>query len=137
MKCGTKGSLAVLAAGAWVNASEFFRNELLLKGFWTYHYKNMGLTFPSAPINGMVWVLWGFVFASTVFVVSRKFTLVQTIALVWVYGFVLMWLVTGNMGVLPFEILFYAIPLSLIEAFGAAYICWKVAPPRVCQALPA
>jgi hypothetical protein len=37
-------------------------------------------------------------------------------------GFVLMWLVTGNMAVLPFGILVYAIPLSIIEVAVAALI---------------
>jgi len=52
--------------------------------------------------------------------------LVQTTFLSWFAGFVLMWLVAGNLGVLPFGILLYAIPLSLIEAFVATYILFKL-----------
>lgn len=36
-----------------------------------------------------------------------------------------MWLVIGNLGVLPFGILPIAIPLSLFEAFLATYIIFK------------
>jgi hypothetical protein len=37
-------------------------------------------------------------------------------------GFVQMWTVIGNLGVLPFGILGIALPWSLGEAFGAAWI---------------
>jgi hypothetical protein len=33
-----------------------------------------------------------------------------------------MWLVVGNLGVLPFRMLLYAIPLSLLEAYVAGLI---------------
>jgi hypothetical protein len=42
-----------------------------------------------------------------------------------------MWLVCGNLGVLPFGILPHAVPLSLLEAFLAAIICVKVVRPAV------
>jgi hypothetical protein len=54
--------------------------------------------------------------------VLRKFEFWQAVALTWFMGFVLMWLVTGNMAVLPFGILVYAIPLSIIEVAVAALI---------------
>jgi hypothetical protein len=41
-------------------------------------------------------------------------------------GFVLMWLVTGNMGVLPYSILVFAIPLSLLETYLATLIIKKL-----------
>ena len=37
-----------------------------------------------------------------------------------------MWLVVGNMGVLPFSILFIAVPLSLLEVFIAVFIIDKL-----------
>jgi hypothetical protein len=41
-------------------------------------------------------------------------------------GFVLMWMVIGNLGVLPAAILPVAVPLSMLEAFGAAWIIKKL-----------
>jgi hypothetical protein len=41
-------------------------------------------------------------------------------------AFVLMWIVTGNLGVLPFKLLLYAIPLSILETFLAALIIKKL-----------
>ena len=126
MKSKYRPALAVLLAGFWVSGSEFFRNEILLKSHWLRHYESLGVDYPSAPINGMTWVLWSFLFALAVYWLSRKFTLVETALFSWFVGFVWMWLVIGNLGVLPFSILPFAIPLSLLEAFLAAWICVRV-----------
>lgn len=122
----SRNIIAVALTGIWVNASEFFRNEVLLKSFWTGHYQSHGMTFPSAPHNGMMWILWGFLFATAIFIISRRFDLLQTTFISWLVGFVLMWIVAWNLNVLPGGILTYAIPLSVLEAFVGAYICAKV-----------
>lgn len=121
---------AILLAAIWVNASEFFRNEVLLKHFWVSHYQSLGLTFPADTLNGIVWIIWGFSFAGVVFVISRKFSLSQTTLLSWFVAFVLMWMVTWNLKVLPVPILAYALPLSLIEAFLGSYLCHKISPVK-------
>jgi hypothetical protein len=82
--------------------------------------------FPSEPINGAVWGLWSLLFAISIFIISKKFSLVATTFLSWLVGFVLMWVVIGNLNVLPYGILIYAIPLSLLEAFIAAFIIKKL-----------
>ena len=38
-----------------------------------------------------------------------------------------MWIVIGNLGVLPYGLLAFAVPLSLLEAFVAALIVKKLA----------
>lgn len=124
-----KTILPILAAALWISMSEFFRNEVLVKSCWVEHYRALGLVFPSESINGAVWGLWSLLFALCIFILSRRFTLVETTFLSWLVGFVLMWVVIGNMGVLPFAILFYAVPLSLVESFVAALIIRKL-PPR-------
>jgi hypothetical protein len=70
--------------------------------------------------------LWFLLFAIAIFVISKKFSLVQTTLLAWFVGFVLMWVVVGNMGFLPAGILVYAVPLSLLETFIAAIIIRKL-----------
>jgi predicted neutral ceramidase superfamily lipid hydrolase len=122
--------IAVILTGIWVNASEFFRNEVLLKTYWIDHYRSLGMTFPSEPLNGMIWVAWGFLFAIAIYVISRKFNLIQTTLISWFMAFVLMWVVTWNLNVLPSAILIYAVPLSLLEAFIGSYICIKMSPNR-------
>ena len=121
-----KTILPILLAAIWISVSEFLRNELLGKSYWTEHYKNLGLVFPSEPINGALWGLWSLLFAIAIFIISKKFSLLQTTLLSWFVGFVLMWVVIGNLGVLPNGLLYIAVPLSLFEAFLAAFIIVKL-----------
>lgn len=120
----------IILATVWISLSEFFRNTFLLHKYWTEHYQSLGLTFPEQPINGAVWGIWSLCFASTIFIFSKKYTLIQTSLLSWFVGFVFMWLVVGNLGVLPFGILIYAIPLSVLETLVATYICFKLDKSR-------
>ncbi|MEZ4984566.1 MAG: hypothetical protein R2795_05960 [Saprospiraceae bacterium] len=117
--------LPIFLATVWISISEFVRNEFLLKSYLTDHYENLGLIFPSEPINGAVWGLWSLCFAIGIYVIAKKFSLIQTTAIAWFMGFVLMWIVTGNMNVLPFGILVFAVPLSMLEAFLASLIIKK------------
>lgn len=126
MKTIKKTILPILIATIWISISEFVRNEFLLKTYWTDHYENMGLIFPSEPINGAIWGLWSLCFAISIYIIAKKFTLIQTTFIAWFVGFVFMWLVIGNLNVLPFGILPFAIPLSILEAFLASLIVKKV-----------
>jgi len=121
-----KTILPVLLATIWISISEFVRNEFLLKTYWTEHYQSLGIVFPAEPINGAIWGLWSLLFAIAIFIISKKFSLFQTTMLSWFVGFVLMWVVIGNMGVLPKGILYIAIQLSLLEAFLASFIIKKL-----------
>ena len=118
--------LPVLLAAVWISISEFVRNEFLVKSFWTDHYKTLGLIFPSAPVNGALWGLWSLLFAVAIFIIARRFTLVQTTFLSWFVAFVMMWVVIGNLGVLPYGLLLFGIPLSILESFIAALIIKKL-----------
>lgn len=117
-----KTVIPILLATIWISGSEFVRNQFLLKSYWTNHYGSMGLTFPAEPVNGAIWGIWSLLFAITVYILSKKFSLLHTALLSWLTGFVLMWVVIGNLGVLPVRMLFAAIPLSMLEAFIAAWI---------------
>lgn len=116
----------ILLSTIWVSLMEFGRNELLLKSNWVDHYASMGLVFPSEPLNGAVWGIWALVFSVVLYLISRRFSLLETFAIGWLSGFVLMWLVTGNMGVLPYSILGIAIPASMIEVLGAVWILQRL-----------
>jgi hypothetical protein len=122
--------LPILASAAWISALEFGRNEWLVRSAWTAHYRGLGLVFPSGPVNGAIWGLWSLLFAAVVFAVSRKFPLCETAFLCWVAGFVLMWIVVRNLGVLPAAVLPAALPLSLLETFVAAWIVLRLSPAR-------
>jgi hypothetical protein len=121
-----KTGLPILLATVWISISEFVRNEFIVKSYWTGHYEKLGLVFPAKPVNGAVWGLWSLLFAIAIFIISKKFSLLQTTFLSWFVGFVLMWVVVWNLSVLPPEILFIAVPLSLLEAFVASVIIKKL-----------
>ena len=118
--------LPIITATIWISVSEFVRNEFLLKSYWTEHYEALGLVFPSEPVNGAVWGIWSLCLAAFIFIISKRFSLTETTLLAWFAGFVMMWLVVGNMSVLPYGILVFAIPLSLLEAFLASWIIFKL-----------
>ena len=126
-----RAALPILLATFWISVSEFVRNEFLLKSYWTDHYAILGLVFPSEPLNGAVWGIWSLCFAIAIFIIAQKFTLFQTTFLAWFVGFIFMWIVTWNLGVLPVDILLFALPLSILEAFLASLIIKKTSKIKV------
>ena len=121
--------LPVLLATIWISLSEFVRNEFLLKSYWTDHYEGLGLVFPSEPVNGAIWGLWSLCFAIAIFIISRKFSLLQTTLLSWLVGFVMMWIVLWNLNVLPVGLLPIAVPWSVGEVAVAALIAGRILGP--------
>jgi len=121
-----KTVLPILLATVWISISEFVRNEFIAKSYWTGHYEKLNLVFPAEPHNGAIWGVWSLLFAIAIFIISKKFSLLQTTFLSWFVGFVLMWVVAWNLGVLPVGILIIAVPLSLLEAFVASFIIKKL-----------
>ena len=117
-----KTILPIFSAAVWISISEFVRNEFLVKSYWLQHYQKLGIVFPSEPVNGAVWGVWSLLLAIVIFIMSKKFSLIETALLSWFVGFVLMWVVIGNLGVLPQGLLLIAVPLSLLETYLATFI---------------
>ena len=118
----SKTILPVFLATVWISISEFLRNQFIIQSFWLAHYQSLGLKFPSEPINGAMWGLWSLMFAIAIFIIEKRFSLLETTFLSWFMAFVMMWVVIGNLNVLPFGILVYAIPLSILESYIATWI---------------
>jgi hypothetical protein len=114
--------LPVLFATCWIGLSEFIRNEYLVKSYWIKHYQGLGLRFPTDPVNGAAWGIWSLLFATGIFIIAKKFSLLRATLLSWFVAFVLMWVAIGNLGVLPYGLLLYAVPLSLLETLVATWI---------------
>jgi len=121
-----KTALAILITGFWINLSEFIRNEFLFKQEWLDKYQSLGLEFPSSYINGAIWVLWGFMFAGCIVYLCSKLTFKATFFISWLMGFALMWIVAGNMNVLPFGLLKFAVPWSMAEVALAIFIARRI-----------
>lgn len=121
-----KTFLPIILATIWISISEFVRNEVLFKSYWIQHYKELGLVFPSETINGILWGVWALLFTLAIYIIEKKFSLLHTFLISWFVGFIFMWVVIGNLGVLPFRILWFAVPLSLLEVFVATVIMKKL-----------
>ena len=118
--------LSIAAAGIWVTLSEFIRNEFLLKGFWIRHFDSLGLKFETTPLNGVFWLVWSFICAYMIFRLLQKFSFVETLVLVWLPAFLMMWITVYNLQTLPLKLLIFAIPLSVLEIFIAGLIITRL-----------
>ena len=123
MKIIKKTVLPILLTGIWINISETIRWVFLIESYWIEHYQQLGIVFPTGPVTGIIWMIWGFMFASIIFILTRKFTLLQTTLLSWSFVFVMLWIVLGNVNMLPAGMLWIVVPLSLLEAYVGAWIC--------------
>ena len=116
----------ILLTGIWINIFETLRWEFLVKSYWLEHYEKLDMIFPTEMTNNFIWMTWGFMFAITIFLLSRKFTLIQTTIFSWFVAFVMLWTVIWNIGMLPVAMLWILAPLTLFEAFIGARICKKL-----------
>ena len=115
-------ALATLVVGFWITIAEFLRNELFLKEQWFAKYDDLGLTIPLAPVNLAAWAAWGFILAGCVTAMSRRMSYSETLFVSWLLAFVLVWIILGNLAVLPYGTLALAIPTSFLELAVAASI---------------
>ena len=121
-----KTILPILLTGIWLNVSGTIRWIYLIEPYWLEKYNYLNLEFPAESVNNIVWMIWGFMFALVIFILSRKFNLIQTTLLSWFMVYVMMWVIVWNVGVLPSGMLWMNIPLSLIDAYVGAFICIRL-----------
>jgi hypothetical protein len=126
MKHTVKPIWQIVLLAVWINAAETVRWLLYTKPRFDAFFQNMGLVLPNGPINGILWMLWGAIIAVIVFVLSQKYTILQTTVITWSAVFVLVWIALWNSAVLPIEILPVVVPLSLITIFVAAFIAKRL-----------
>ena len=118
-----KNILGFITSGIWISLSEFVRNELVLKTYWLGKYKSLGLVFPADSINNALWGLWSFMLAGVIVFLFRKLRFFETIVISWIMAFCMMWVVIGNLNVLPVKLLLFAVPWSFLEVTIAALLC--------------
>jgi len=119
--------IPIFLVGIWINVSETIRWLLVIETHWIDYYNELNLVFPNGPSNAITWMIWGFVFATIVFIISKKFKLFPATFICWFAVFVTLWIVLWNIDILPVNILWYNIPLSLLETYIAVLICNKLA----------
>lgn len=117
-----KSAWQILLVAVWINVSETIRWMLYSKSKFETLYQGKGLKLPGGPVNMILWIVWGFIIAFFVFVLARKFSLLHATLLSWLATFVTTWILLWNFDILPLDMLWVVVPLSLFEIFIAALI---------------
>jgi hypothetical protein len=122
MANNAKSAWQILLVSVWINISETIRWMLYSKPKFDALYQSKGLELPSGPINMILWMIWGVIIASFIFVLARRLSLLNATMLSWLVVFGMTWIMLWNYAILPLGILWVAVPLSLLEIFIAALI---------------
>ena len=117
-----KTILQILLVSLWVNIFETLRWMLFAKPDIDMHFKAANLVLPDEPVNNLLWLIWGIIIAVMIFIVSKKFKVLQTTFIVWITVYVMHWIALWNMAVLPINILWLAVPLTFINVLVGALI---------------
>jgi uncharacterized membrane protein len=129
MAIKAKTGWQVLLVAIWINFSGTVRWMLFAKKKFDALYKGRGLDFPNALANNILWILWGVLAAVLVVSLSKKFSMLHTFSLSYLAAFAMHWIVLWNAAVLPLDLLWIAVPWSLVEVFIAALIANKMQSP--------
>jgi len=112
----------ILLVSIWINIFETLRWMLFAKPEIDMHFKAANLVLPNEPINNLLCLIWGIIIAVMIFIVSKKFKVLQTTFIVWITVYVMHWIALWNMAVLPINILWLAVPLTFINVLIGALI---------------
>ena len=121
-----KVGLPILLTGIWINVSITIGWMLILESYWVEKYQSLNLVFPTGLSNNIIWMIWGFMLAIIIYILSKKFTLVQTTFISWFVAFIMLWVIIWNIGVLPTKMLYFNILNTLFITYIGAVICNKL-----------
>ena len=113
----------ILLVSLWINFFETLRWMLFAKPDIDMHFKAINLVLPNEPVNNILWLIWGIIIAVMIFIISKKFKVLQTTFIVWIIVYVTHWIALWNFSVLPINVLWLAVPLTFINIFVGALIC--------------
>lgn len=122
MKKFNKTIWQILVISIWINFFETLRWMLFAKPSIDLHFKAANLILPNEPINNIFWLVWGIIIAVMIFIISKKFNVLETTFIVWITVYVMHWIALWNMAVLPINILWLAVPLTFINVLVGALI---------------
>jgi len=126
MKNLKKAIWQILLVSLWINIFETLRWILFAKPDIDMYFKTANLVLPNETINNILWIVWGIIIAVMIFIISKRFKVLQTTFIVWLTVYVMHWIALWNMAVLPINILWLAVPLTFINVLVGALICAKL-----------
>lgn len=115
MKNYKKTVWQIFVVSLWINIFETLRWVLFAKPDIDMYFKAANLVLPNQPINNILWMVWSIIMAVMIFIISKKFKVLQTTFIVWIIVYVMHWIALWNMTVLPINILWLAVPLTFIN----------------------
>ena len=113
----------ILLVSLWINIFETLRWMLFARPYIDMHFKAANLVLPNEPVNNILWLIWEIIIAVMIFIISKKYKVLQTTFIVWITVYVMHWIALWNFAVLPINILLLAVPLSFINVLVGALIC--------------
>jgi hypothetical protein len=105
----------ILIVSLWINIAETLRWLLYSKAYFLEHYQSLNLVLPFGPIYLILWLIWGILLSTIIYIISKKYTLLQTTVMIWIMAFLMVWITLFNLNVLPLSMLWLVIPLSFID----------------------
>ena len=121
-----KTILPILLIGIWLNVAITIGWLFILEGYWIEKYNSLNLVFPTGLINNITWMIWGFMLATVIFILLKKFTTLQATFLSWFVAFIMPWTMIWTIGVFPTGMLLFNIPNTLFVTYIGALICKRL-----------
>ena len=112
----------IILISLWINISETARWILFSQSHFMKHYHSLNLALPFGPLVLILWLLWGISLSAIIYIISKKFSLLQTTLVIWIMAFPMLWIALYNLNVLPTSMLLLVIPASFISVLVGVLI---------------
>jgi hypothetical protein len=122
MKDHKKAIWQVIILSIWINAAETIRWIVFAKPYFISHYQKMNIEPPSGPLYLIIWFVWGVLLALLIYIISRKFSLIETTIIIWLSVYSGIWIMLFNLSLVTFQILFAIAAFCFIEIFIGSLI---------------
>ena len=117
MKAYNKAIWQVIILSIWINIAETIRWIVFAKPYFVSHYQKMNMEPPSGPLYLIIWFVWGVLLALLIYIISRKFSFIETTIIVWLSVYSGIWIMLFNQSLVTFPILLTIATFCLIEIF--------------------
>jgi hypothetical protein len=122
MKDYKKAIWHVIIISIWINVAETIRWMVFAKPYFLSHTQKMNIEPPSGPLYLIIWLVWGVLLALFIYIISRKFSLIETTIIIWLSVYSGIWIMLFNLSLVTFPILVTIAAFCFIEIFFAALI---------------
>jgi len=122
MKNHKKAIWPVVILSIWINVAETIRWMVFAKPYFVSHYQKMNIEPPGGPLYLIIWIVWGVLLAILIYIISRKFSWIETTIMVWLSVFSGMWIMLFNQSLVTFPVLLTLAAFCFIEILIAVLI---------------